>query len=861
MTKKPTHTPMMQQFLRIKAENKETLLFYRMGDFYELFYEDAKIASEILDITLTSRGKADNQAIPMCGIPYHAADRYLAKLVQAGRSISICEQIGDPATSKGPVERKVVRVITPGTVSDESLLDENYDNCLVAVSGENVLEKKKAVFQYGIAHMNISSGRFVLTEVIGYEALLSELERIKPAELLIREDLLETDSEIAKYTVRKRPIWEFEADTAYRSLCEHFQVRDLSIFSCDGFTTGIEAAGCLLNFAKETQKAELPHIQGLKVELPGESVILDTASRRNLEIDVNLAGSKENTLISVIDSTCTPMGRRLLSRWVNRPLRERSELRTRQELVGSFIEQFRFEKIRELIKGFGDLERIFARLGLRTARPRDLTTMRESLSLLPELQKYLQDINTPATLSLSERIGEFPEQVDTLRRAIKENPSAVIREGGVIAEGYNSELDQLRNLNRNAGQYLVDLELKEKEKTNLSTLKVGFNRVHGYYIEISKGQAISELPPEYIRRQTLKNAERFITPELKKFEDKILSANSKALAREKALYEELLEILAQNLSELLVCAESIAEIDVLNSFAERATNLNYCKPEISKKPGICIENGRHPVVEETITTQFIDNNLHLKDNQKMLIITGPNMGGKSTYMRQTALIVLMALTGSYVPASSAVIGPVDRIFTRIGSSDDLAGGRSTFMVEMTETATILRNATSDSLVLMDEIGRGTSTFDGLSLAWSAAIYMAERIQAFTLFATHYFELTSLPDTFTSIKNVHLDAVEHDNGILFLHKVKSGAANQSYGLQVAKLAGIPSIVIKQAREKLQQLELETDGQRAHQEVEQGDFFDTEPHPAIQQLESINPDLITAPEALIMLYELKSKLLNE
>ena len=437
----------------------------------------------------------------------------------------------------------------------------------------------------------------------------------------------------------------------------------------------------------------------------------------------------------------------------------------------------------------------------------------------------------------------------------------MIREGGVIAEGYNSELDQLRNLNRNAGQYLVDLELKEKEKTNLSTLKVGFNRVHGYYIEISKGQAISELPPEYIRRQTLKNAERFITPELKKFEDKILSANSKALAREKALYEELLEILAQNLSELLVCAESIAEIDVLNSFAERATNLNYCKPEISKKPGICIENGRHPVVEETITTQFIDNNLHLKDNQKMLIITGPNMGGKSTYMRQTALIVLMALTGSYVPASSAVIGPVDRIFTRIGSSDDLAGGRSTFMVEMTETATILRNATSDSLVLMDEIGRGTSTFDGLSLAWSAAIYMAERIQAFTLFATHYFELTSLPDTFTSIKNVHLDAVEHDNGILFLHKVKSGAANQSYGLQVAKLAGIPSIVIKQAREKLQQLELETDGQRAHQEVEQGDFFDTEPHPAIQQLERINPDLITAPEALIMLYELKSKLLNE
>ena len=852
---------MMQQFLRIKAENKESLLFYRMGDFYELFYEDAKIASEILDITLTSRGKTDNQPIPMCGIPYHAADRYLAKLVQAGWSISICEQIGDPATSKGPVERKVVRVITPGTVSDESLLDENHDSCLVAVSGTKALEKKKAVFQYGIAHMNISSGRFVLTEVIGYEALLSELERIKPAELLLREDLLETDSGITKYTIRKRPVWEFDADTASRSLCDHFQIKDLSIFSCDGFTTGIEAAGCLLQYAKETQKTELPHIQGVKVELPGESVILDSASRRNLEIDINLAGGRENTLTSVIDSTCTPMGRRLLSRWINRPLRQRSELDARQEIVDSFIENFRFEKIRELMKGFGDLERIFARLGLRTVRPRDLTTMRESLSLLPELQKYLKDINAPSTISLAERTREFPKNVNTLKRAIKENPSSVIREGGVIAEGYDPELDELRNLNRNAGQYLVDLELKERERTNLSTLKVGFNRIHGYYIEISKGQATSELPSEYIRRQTLKNAERFITPELKEFEDKVLSANSKALAKEKALYEELLEILAKDLSELLICAESIAEIDVLNSFAERATSLNYCKPEISNEPGICIENGRHPVVEETITTQFIDNNLHLKDNQKMLIITGPNMGGKSTYMRQTALIVLMALTGSYVPASRAVIGPVDRIFTRIGSSDDLAGGSSTFMVEMTETATILQNATSNSLVLMDEIGRGTSTFDGLSLAWSAAIYMAERIKAFTLFATHYFELTSLPDTFESMQNVHLDAVEHDSGILFLHKVKSGAANQSYGLQVAKLAGIPLAVIKQAREKLQQLELETDMQDLHQEGEQKDFFDTEPHPVLQQLQRINPDQITAPEALMMLYELKSKLLNE
>ena len=852
---------MMQQFLRIKAENKETLLFYRMGDFYELFYEDAEVASEILDIALTSRGKSNNQPIPMCGIPYHAADRYLAKLVKAGRSISICEQIGDPAKSKGPVERKVVRVITPGTVSDESLLDENHDNALVAVSGTQTFANKKTVFQYGIAYMNISSGRFIISEVLGYEALLNELERIRPAELLLRDDLLETDGAMPKCTIRKMPVWEFEYDTAKISLCEHFQVKDLSIYSCDNYTTGIEAAGCLLNYAKETQKAELPHIQGIKIEQPGDSVILDAASRRNLEIDFNLAGGRENTLISIIDSTNTPMGRRLLSRWLNRPLRECTELRTRQQIVDSFIAEFRFEKIRELMKGFGDLERIAARIGLRTARPRDLTTMRYSLEILPKLQTILKEINSTETSSLARRAREFSTQLDLLKRAIKESPSSVIREGGVIEDEYDQELDELRNLNRNAGQFLIDLELKEKERTNLSTLKVGFNRIHGYYIEISKEQAKAELPPEYIRRQTLKNAERFITPELKTFEDKILSANSRALAKEKTLYEELLEILAKDLSDLLICAESLAEIDVLNSFAERATNLNYCKPEISEEPGLSIENGRHPVVEETIASQFVDNNLHLNDSQKMLIITGPNMGGKSTYMRQTALIVLMALTGSYVPATRAVIGPVDRIFTRIGSSDDLAGGRSTFMVEMTETATILRNATNNSLVLMDEIGRGTSTFDGLSLAWAAAIYMAERIKAFTLFATHYFELTALPDSSHSVANVHLDAVEHDKGILFLHKVKSGAANQSYGLQVAKLAGIPPIVIKQAQEKLEQLELESDQKNPQRQVEQKDFFETEMHPALEQLEEIDPNLITAPEALTLMYELKSKLSNK
>ena len=852
---------MMQQFLRIKAQSKESLLFYRMGDFYELFYDDAKIAAQILDITLTSRGKSDNQPIPMCGIPYHAADRYLAKLIEAGMSISICEQIGDPKTSKGPVERKIVRVITPGTVSDEALLNSNHDNCLLAVSVKKTFSGKEPVLLYGIAYMNISSGRFVLSEVTGTEALISEMERIKPAELLLPEDLTEITSKIIKCTIRRRPIWEFENHNARSTLCEHFQVRDLSIFSCDGFTVGIEAAGCLLQYAKETQKADLPHIQGIKIELASESVILDAATRKNLEIDFNFSGGRENTLISIVDSTLTPMGKRLLSRWLNRPLKDRAKLEIRQNIVSSLIDNFQFEKIGELLTGFGDLERILARLGLRSARPRDLTTIRESLAILPNLQRLLKDIDSPEISLLAKRISEFPGQVDTLKKAIQDNPSSVIREGGVIAEGYDPELDELRNLNRNAGQYLVDLEIKEKERTDLSTLKVGFNRIHGYYIEISKGQAKTELPSEYIRRQTLKNAERFITPELKKFEDKILSANSKALAKEKALYEELLNILAKDLNNLLHSAQAIAELDVLNSFAERATNLNYCKPEISEESGVDIQNGRHPVVEKSIESQFVDNNLYLKDEQKMLIITGPNMGGKSTYMRQTALIVLMAFSGSYVPASKATIGPIDRIFTRIGSSDDLAGGRSTFMVEMTETAAILQNATNNSLVLMDEIGRGTSTFDGLSLAWSAAIHIAEQIRAFTLFATHYFELTSLPDSYINIANVHLDAIEHENGILFLHKVKTGAANQSYGLQVAKLAGVPAVVIKNAEEKLRQLEVDAGHKIELEEVEQKDFFESEPHPALHNLMQLNLDQITAPEALVILYELKSKLLNE
>mgnify|MGYP003671134628 CR=1 FL=1 len=861
---------MMQQFLRIKAQHQDSLLFYRMGDFYELFFEDAKTAATLLDITLTARGKSGGEPIPMCGIPYHAADRYLAKLVAAGVSVAICEQIGDPATSKGPVERQVVRIITPGTVSDEALLDERRDNCLLAISATaNAAGSKKI---YGIAFMNISSGRFVLSELLGLDALTAEIGRIQPAEILFQEDLGEVEAALKHPAKRRRPVWEFELENANRILTEHFNTRDLAAFDCQDLSAALQAAGCLIQYARETQKSDLPHIQGIQVERQEDSVILDAASRRNLELDINLAGGKDNTLLSVIDRTATSMGSRLLSRWINRPLRDRRQLERRQEVVAALIADFRFETLHEVLKNIGDLERIIARLGLRSARPRDLAKLRDGLNQLPELQQQLALMPSTCVEDIAKRIGEFPQQGELLLRALEENPPVVIREGGVIASGFDAELDELRNLSSNAGQYLVDLEQREKERTGIATLKVGYNRVHGYYIEISKGQAGTELPAEYVRRQTLKNAERFITPELKEFEDKVLSARSKSLSREKALYDSLLEELATELTRLISSAEAIAELDVLNCFAERAVNLEFCEPQLSDEPGITIDGGRHPVVERVSNESFVANDLCLNQQQKMLIITGPNMGGKSTYMRQTALIVLLALCGSHVPAAAVKLGPIDRIFTRIGSSDDLAGGRSTFMVEMTETANILHNATENSLVLMDEIGRGTSTFDGLSLAWAASVYIAEQVKAYTLFATHYFELTSLPDTFDAIVNVHLDAIEHDNGIVFLHSVKSGPANQSYGLQVAQLAGIPRAVIDKAHEKLKQLESDSPAEKTSAASPtssstrssassdaplQSELFATSPHPAVDFLQRLEVDDITAKEALKILYELKQK----
>ena len=868
---------MMQQYLGIKAQHPDGLLFYRMGDFYELFYEDAKIASRILDITLTARGKSGGQPIPMCGIPYHAADRYLAKLVAAGVSVAIGEQIGDPATSKGPVERKVVRVITPGTVSDEALLDEGTDNSLLCLSIRSTASEIDASTAFGIASMNISSGRFVLSEVFGLEALRAEIERIRPAEILFQEELEPVMESVRHPAKRKRPVWEFELDNARRTLTTHFKTRDLSAFGCEHLHTALQAAGCLLQYARDTQRTELPHIQGLSVEQLEDSVILDAASRRNLELDINLSGGRDNTLLSVIDTTATAMGGRLLSRWINRPLRDLTLLGTRQDRVAALMRDYHFEALTEVLAGIGDLERILARLGLRSARPRDLAKLRDGLGQLPALQSKLAATASDTLGELAAKIAEFPEQHALLIRALEEDPPVVIREGGVIANGFDAGLDELRNLSSNAGQFLIDLESKEKARTGIATLKVGYNRVHGYYIEISKGQAGTEMPAEYIRRQTLKNAERFITPELKEFEDKVLSARSKSLSREKALYDDLLDTLAVDLAAMQASAEALAQLDVLTCFAERATNLDFCKPKLTTEPGIDIEAGRHPVVESVSSDTFVANDASLNRERKMLIITGPNMGGKSTYMRQTALIVLLALCGSFVPAKRVKLGPIDRIFTRIGSADDLAGGRSTFMVEMTETANILHNATQDSVVLMDEVGRGTSTFDGLSLAWAAAVYIAQRLNAYTLFATHYFELTSLPDDFDSIVNVHLDAVEHDSGIVFMHSVKPGPANQSYGLQVAQLAGIPAAVIDSARGKLAQLEAESLATTTSQAVAsarlletavsstsslaepyQSELFAPATHPIIETLERINPDDISAKEALALLYELKATL---
>lgn len=850
---KPEHTPMMQQYFKIKAEHPDELVFYRMGDFYELFYDDAKRASVLLNISLTARGKSGGNPIPMAGLPYHAAEGYIAKIVRAGESVVICEQFGDPAASKGPMERKVARIVTPGTLSDEAFLDESRENILLAIYSSQS--------RYGVSLVDISTGRFSLMELDDDESLLAELERLKPAEVLYNDDSNLDLLLKGRKGIRPQAPWNFEPETSQRLLCQQFNTQDLEGFGCAEMHIAIGAAGCLLQYAKDTQRSSLPHIRRLQIEQRSDTVILDAATRRNLEIDQNLAGGRENTLLSVMDNTATPMGSRLLRRWLNQPLRDKHVLLQRQHSIQWLQQDYRYEPLAETLKGIGDIERILSRVGLGSARPRDLERLRDALQRLPELQSFIADDSRAEHINaLASAISEFPEQAELLQKAILDNPPVVIRDGGVIAQGYDDELDELRNISENAGDYLIKLEQQERERTGIATLKVGYNRVHGYFIEISKGQS-DGAPADYIRRQTLKNAERFITPELKGFEDKALSAKSRALAREKALYEALVITLAEQLPALQDCAQALAELDTLNNLAERADTLNFNAPHLHDTPQLNIVAGRHPVVESVLDSPFVANQLSLDPERRMLIITGPNMGGKSTFMRQAALISLLAHIGSYVPAEHVDIGIMDRIFTRMGSSDDLAGGRSTFMVEMTETANILHNATQSSLVLMDEVGRGTSTFDGLSLAWSAAEFLAQHIKAFTLFATHYFELTALPDQQEGVFNVHLTALEHQDTIVFMHEVQDGPASQSYGLQVAQLAGVPTHVIDQAKQKLFQLETDSvvsNSRLAPPPPVQDDMFNSTTHPVIEQLKTADLDDLSPRQAQELLYSLKSKL---
>jgi DNA mismatch repair protein MutS len=844
------HTPMMQQYLRLKAQHPGILLFYRMGDFYELFYDDAEKAARLLDITLTTRGQSAGVPIKMAGVPYHALEPYLARLVKLGESVVICEQIGDPATSKGPVERAVTRIVTPGTLTDAALLDEKRDILLLALA----TTKQVA----GLAWLNLASGEFRICEV-ATEKLAATIERIRPAEIVAAENLeLAFAPEVA---LTRQPDWHFDTEAATRELCAHFHTASLSGFGADGLRPAIAAAGALLRYAQATQTRALPHVQALIVERDGTFLGLDTATRRNLELTETLRGQPSPTLCSLLDTCITSMGSRALRHALHHPLREPTIPAARHAAIEALLDEDgrSLRELRQALRGFADIERIAGRIALFSARPRDLSSLRDSLHRLAELRTPLISAPAPLLAELLEELATPTAALDLLTRAIESEPAALIRDGGVIANGFDADLDELRELNDNCGSFLVDLETRERERTGIANLKVEYNRVHGFYIEITNANA-AKVPDDYRRRQTLKNAERYITPELKAFEDKALSAQDRALAREKILYEDVLTVLQADLPQLQRVARAVAHVDLLSAFADVALSRNYCRPLFSGEPGLLIEGGRHPVVEGELAggESFIANDTKLGDGRRLLLITGPNMGGKSTYMRQTALIALLAHVGSFVPANRVELGPLDQIFTRIGASDDLASGRSTFMVEMTESAAILHHATERSLVLMDEVGRGTSTFDGLALAFAICRHLVEKNRALTLFATHYFELTLLANEYADLANVHLDAVEHGERIVFLHAVEEGPANQSYGIQVAALAGIPASVVKAARRQLREFE-----QRASINPQQPDLFasipepvEEKPHPVLERLAAIDPNELTPKEALDALYELKN-----
>src|SRR3990167_2239940 len=849
------HTPVMQQYWHIKKQYPDMLVFYRMGDFYELFYEDAERVSRILDITLTVRGQSGGRPIPMAGVPYHAAENYLARLMRLGESIVMCEQVGDPATSKGPVAREVSRILTPGTISDELMLDERTDNWLTA------LHIDKA--GYGLAALDITSGVCVVQTLTSLEAVLTELARLRPSEWLLSEKAPLPHGLPLELVPRlkRRPVWEFDLENATLAICKQFNVQQLSGFGLDHAPLATIAVGALLQYAHYTHRDQLPHLTGIRFETSADTITLDAATRRNLEITHNLQGGTDYTLAALMDRTQTPMGTRLLKRWLHQPLRHIDTLQQRQRVIQSLIQKPDIlTTLATHLRTIGDLERLLSRIALHSAKPKDAVALKHALLTLPKLLETLQGIMIAMPLTGRNALQPFPELSALLEKALTDPAPAVLREGGVIASGYHAELDQLRQLSQDSAAFLTQLEIAEREKTGLSTLKVGFNLEQGFYFELFRTKSVKG-PAHYMRRQTLKNAERYITPELKTFEDQVLSSEARALALEKYLYETVLSEIVKILSPLQCAATAIAEIDVFYSLSTCALCYKWSLPEFDTEPGIHITGGRHPIVESVITDAFVPNDTHLSETHRVELITGPNMGGKSTYMRQVALIVLLAYVGSFVPATHVRVGPIDRLFTRIGASDDLASGRSTFMVEMTETAHILHNATPHSVVLMDEIGRGTSTYDGLSLAFACAHYLATRLRAFTLFSTHYLELTVLAEQVDTVHNVHMEVAEQHHQIIFLHRVKPGAAEHSYGLHVAALAGIPSCVIEAASQKLQELEKQSHTltpiapppvmQRPMQRTLLPDL----PHSAVAALRNLDPDTLSPKMALTQLYQLR------
>ncbi len=847
------HTPMMQQYLTIKAQHPDDLVFYRMGDFYELFYDDAKRAADLLDITLTARGQSAGTPIPMCGVPYHAADNYLARLVALGRSVAICEQVGDPATSKGPVERQVRRIVTPGTLTDENLLDTTSASTVLAIYEQSG--------RFGIAELNLTACEIKISEPANAQAIHDWIEQSKPSEVVLADD-----GHFANLTIPVTRLGnlEFDAISGAHRLQDHF---GFDIATATGLAAGSPAFGAgaaVLSYGRTTQCQDLAFVRDLRVIHPEQFIALDANSRRNLEIDERVNGGKEHTLFALFNTTQTPMGARLLKQWLHAPLQDQVQVRARQDWIAATLENAQFQVIRDLLDGSGDLDRVLTRIGLGNASPRDLARLQQLLEKLPQLQSEISVLQTDST-TMRDTLSDFAAITTLLRTALVAEPPALIRDGGFIANGYSQELDGLKALTQNSADWLAELEQNERNRTGISTLKVGYNRVHGYFIETSKsvGDAI---PLEYVRRQTLKHAERYITPELKAFEEKALSAQSRSLQLEKSLYEDILVNLQSELSRLRQMINTLAMIDVLCTLAERAYALGLIRPKLRPEPGIHIEGGWHPVVKVASSDPFICNDTVFDSERRMLVVTGPNMGGKSTFMRQTAVIALLAYCGSYVPAAHAELGPIDQIFTRIGAADDLAGGRSTFMVEMTETAYILHNATDRSLILLDEIGRGTSTFDGLALAWATAERLAQ-IEAMSLFATHYFEMTSLPDLMPKVANVHLSATEHHGDIVFLFRVEPGPANQSYGIQVAKLAGVPSDVLQAARERLNTYE-----QQSFNPL-QADLFATATGtaesalelsqsktpglPIVEELAQMDIDGLSPRDALQLLYDLSDR----